>query len=249
MSEQTFDDHSVTAVTTPDDDAISDISLDEEDEELIWRVFFSDLEKQKDIQQQNELIDEERAEAGEILSDNEELQSIALEDLLLLGEPTLINRYKDLKDNAIDSNLSEEEQKRLLITNFSNDQMERFEAYRRLTVNKPGVKKICNGVVGHSVSQVIATVVAGVAKLFISEVISKSFEVQERDNKGKLLFDIEQKKSQKRSDIENAQFQSETKRPRLLYQGDHNAPLQPSHIREALRLYEEECSGELPSTD
>ncbi|KAI5950046.1 TAF11 [Candida margitis] len=247
MNHNTHNDYDTSASILSNEDALSDISLDEEDEELIWRVFFSDLEKHTNRQKQSESIDEEPADAEEIDSDNEELFSISSEDLLSLGDPALADRYKDLKSNAIDVNLSEEEQKRLLITNFTNDQMERFEAYRRSTINKPGVKKICNGVVGHSVSQVIATVVAGVAKSFISEIISKSFEVQDRDNKGTLLSDIEKKKNQKRSDIENIQTESETKPAPLSYQGDHSSPLQPTHIREALRLYQDECSGELPS--
>ncbi|KAI5952964.1 TAF11 [Candida theae] len=235
--------------TTPDDDVASDVSLDEEDEELIWRVFFSDLEKEKDKQQQLISNDEGQADEEDGFSDNEDLQSISSEDLKLLGDPALIERYKDLRSNAIDFSLSEEEQKRLLITNFTDDQMERFEAYRRSKINKPGIKKICNGVVGHSVSQVIATVVAGVAKSFMSEIISKSFEVQERDNKGKLLIDIEEKKRRKRADVENSQSQDDIKRPRLQYQGDQRTPLQPSHVREALRLYEEETSGGLPFMD
>jgi len=248
MSDRAYEKHGMNAAAAFIEDSSSDISLDEEDEELIWRVFFSDLEKEKEkdknTPEQIDLVD-----AGDTFSEREELLSISLEDLLLLDDQELTSRYKDLKNNAIDTNLSEEDQKRLLITNFTNDQMERFEAYRRLTINKPGVKRICNGVVGHSVSQVIATVMAGVAKLFISEIISKSFEVQERDNKGKLLSDIELKKKQKRSDIENGQPERETKRPRLQYQGDINAPLQPSHVREAFKLYEKESSSELPRTD
>ncbi|KAG5418062.1 TAF11 [Candida metapsilosis] len=249
MSSQSQDDRLINTAPTPDEEVMSDVSLDEEDEELIWRVFFSDLEKQKDARDHHKSIDKGLEDRGEVSSDEEELQSISSEELKLLDDPELIDRYKDLKENAVDFSLSEEEQKRLLITNFTDDQMERFEAYRRSKINKPGIKKICNGVVGHSVSQVIATVVAGVAKSFMSELISKSFEVQERDNKGKLLLDIEEKKSRKRSDIENGEFENDVKRSRLSYQGDYDAPLQPNHVRESLRLYEEETSGDLRTMD
>ena len=42
-----------------------------------------------------------------------------------------------------------------------------------MTVNKPGVKKICNGIVGHTIPQIIAVVMAGVSKLFLGKLSQK----------------------------------------------------------------------------
>ena len=125
----------------------------------------------------------------------------------------------------VNKNLGEEEQRRLLISNFTDDQMERFEAYRRMTVNKPGVKKICNGIVGHTIPQIIAVVMAGVSKLFLGEIISKAFEIQERNSKGRLLMDIETKKKQKREIISSLQRgeEIEVDERALKFEGDYTS--------------------------
>ncbi|KAI5962594.1 TAF11 [Candida pseudojiufengensis] len=228
-------------------DENSDVSLDEEDEELIWRVFFSQLEKHReDFKHQNDTINESLELENEIQRHNEnEIKdddiSLSPEELKLITDSSLISRYRELKTVDFDKTLSEEDQKRLLISNFTNTQMERFEAYRRSTINKPGVKKLCNAIIGHSAPQVITTVVAGVAKSFMGELITKSFEIQERDNKGKLLMDIENKKLQKSNYLKTGK--ADTKQVPLNFAGDRKQPLQPSHVREAWRLYEAESSG------
>ncbi|KAI5957097.1 TAF11 [Candida jiufengensis] len=232
-------------------DSDSEISLDEDDEELIWRVFFNQLEKHREgINQSNEGLQTDGNTSDYDVDletsddDQSDVLSINSEELNLVNDPSLISRYKSLKEVNFDKNMSDEDQKRLLISNFTDAQMERFEAYRRSTINKPGVKKLCNAVIGHSVPQVIATVVAGVAKSFMGELITKSFEIQERDNKGKLLLDIEEKKLLKSKFLQDGKG-SDLKQTPLKYEGDRKRPLQPCHVREAWRLYEEETSGTL----
>lgn len=221
-----------------EDDNLSDVSLDEEDEELIWRVFYAPLEERAKVDKQSDFMSiseyEEDPEEGEDLT-----------DLSDIGDPELVAKYRDLKDPSLTFNLSEEERKRLLMTSFSDEQMERFESYRRMTVNKPGVKKICNSVLGHSIAQNISVVLAGLSKLLLSEIITRAFEVQERYNKAKLIQDINTKKRQKKrilKSLENG-IEIEVNDRRLEYQGDQQQPLQPEHIREAWRLYKLENSG------
>lgn len=176
-----------------DSDSDTDISLDEEDEELIGRVFFSHLDQVGHLKVKDSDMDEVADEAESI--------PITAEDLQDIDDPELAEQYWRTKRSRTIEELSEEEQKRLLITNLTNDQMERFEFYRRLTINKGGIKRICNGVVGHSIPQVLATVLAGVSKLFVSEIISGAFEAQEREHKAKLLDDIQEKKRRKKNYI------------------------------------------------
>ncbi|KAF6072326.1 hTAFII28-like protein conserved region family protein [Candida albicans] len=181
------------------------VSLDEEDEELIWRVFFQKLEKHNKKSNNNDSESDESEESEDTSEEEEEetgdedFDEDDLSDLSDIDDPALVATYKALMSEKVNKNLGEEEQRRLLISNFTDDQMERFEAYRRMTVNKPGVKKICNGIVGHTIPQIIAVVMAGVSKSFLGEIISKAFEIQERNSK------------------------------------DEIHPLQPEHIREAWR--------------
>lgn len=217
-----------------DDDHLSDVSLDEEDEELIWRVFYSSLEEKS---RDSPLID-----AGSEFSESDELEYLS--DISDIDDAELVSKYKELKSQNI-GNLNEEEKKRLIIANFTDDQMERFESYRRMTVNKPGVKKVCNGVLGHSIPQNIAVVLAGLSKLFLGEIITRAFEIQERENKAQLILDIDNKKKQKLDilkSLENGK-EIEVDDRKLQYQGDTQKPLLPEHIREAWRLYKLENSG------
>ncbi|KAG7661013.1 TAF11 [[Candida] subhashii] len=235
----------------------TDVSLDEEDEELIWRVFFSALDKTNNEENLDE--EEEDSDDEENYDDNydndqnnqdededdEDDDEEDLTDLSEIDDEELVEKYRNLKKTMVDKNLTEEEKKRLLIANFTEDQMERFEAYRRMTVNKPGVKKICNGVLGHSIPHNIAVVIAGISKSFLGEVITKAFEIQERENKARLILDIDAKKKQKREIVHSLQRGQdiEVDERRLVYEGDRIAPLQPHHIREAWRIYKLENSS------
>lgn len=235
-----------------DDDDDGYVSLDEEDEELIWRVFFHELEKHEQGPQGYDESSEEEVEVaneGEYSSGDDQSDSSLdeddIDDLLNVDDAELVAKYNALKSEIVNRNLTEEEQKRLLIANFTDDQMERFEAFRRMTVNKPGVKKICNGIVGHTIPQIIAVVMAGISKLFLGDIITKAFEIQKRDQKGQLIMDIEAKKEQKRQ-IANSLKRGkdiEVEEKELRYEGDEIHPLQPQHIREAWRLYKLENSG------
>ncbi|CAI5756079.1 unnamed protein product [Candida verbasci] len=246
----------------------SDVSLDEDDEELIWRVFFSQVEKFRkhqvgliddDIDDDDEEIEEffqdydNKIHTSETFSEETEDEDedegdddeSKIDDFTDIDDPELILKYKNLIQEKVDKNLSDEEKKKLLIASFTDDQMERFEAFRRSTINKPGVKKIVNGIVGHSIPQAIAIVIAGITKSFLGEIITKAQAVQERDDKGKLIMDIQAKKKQKKlikRSLENGE-EIEVDDQFLRYEGDKFKPLQPNHIREAWRLYQLENSS------
>jgi len=226
-----------TSKDTPDDDGhednYSDISLDEEDEELIWRVFFGG---EKDAGDDDVLDDYSLGE------DSIDVDDIDLDDI---DDQELVDKYKQLRQMKIDKNMSDEDKKRLLTTNLSNDQMNRFEAYRGMKVNRPGVKKICNGVLGHSVPNNIAIILSGISKLLLGEIISRAMEIQERDAKGKLIIDADNKKLQKYTIMKSLETgrEVEVDDQKLQYDGDYVTPLQPYHIREAWRLYKLENSS------
>ena len=224
------------------EDNYSDVSLEEEDEDLIWRVFYSALEKGGTADSS-----EDEDEDDYTLDESEDLENMT--DLSDVDDPELVAKYKELKQMKFDKYMSEEDKKRLLIANFTDKQMERFEAYRRMTVNKPGVKKICNSVLGHSIPQNIAVILAGISKLFLGEVITKALEIQERENKARLILDIHERKKQKReilNSLERGQ-EVEIEHRRLQYDGDKVKPLQPNHIREAWRILKLENSGNFAS--
>lgn len=229
-------------MSSSDEENYSDVSLDEDDEELIWRVFYSALESKG---QTTEASSHESDDLNKSLESDTEIS-----DLSDIDDEELVQQYKSLKNGTINKSMTDEEKQRLLISNLTESQMEKFEAYRRMTVNKPGVKKICNGVLSHSIPQNIAVVLAGLSKLFLSEIITRSFEIQERNNKAKLIMDIDNKKKQKNEILKSLANGNEVEvdhKP-LKYNGDIQTPLQPDHIREAWRLYKLENSSSLKAS-
>ncbi|KAJ9103498.1 hypothetical protein QFC19_004266 [Naganishia cerealis] len=87
---------------TDSSDALSDVSLDEEDEELIWRVFYNTRERNL------------RAESHEFeMDDQVEVESIS--DLSDIDEPELVNEYRNLKSGTIGQNLTQEEKNKLIV--------------------------------------------------------------------------------------------------------------------------------------
>jgi len=62
---------------------------------------------------------------------------------------------------------------RVLMDNFSADQYERFEAYRRHALSKGAVRKVIQQTLGQQVSQPVAQIIAGFSKVFVGEIVEK----------------------------------------------------------------------------
>lgn len=218
----------------------SDVSLDEEDEEFIWKVFYSKLDHDGPAGPLND----DALARDDVLGDLSDLSDIEETD------PALVAKFKLLKERE-KRDLAEDEQKALLISSFTEEQMERFEAYRRMAVNKAGVRKVCNGILGNTMPQNIAVVMAGLSKQLLSEIITLAFEIQERDNKAQLILDIDEKKKRKRESIKKLaqgddSLPAEPER-KLEYMGDYKLPLTPDHIREAWRIFQTQGTGAFAS--
>ncbi|KAJ3937704.1 MAG: TAFII28-domain-containing protein [Lentinula lateritia] len=69
---------------------------------------------------------------------------------------------------------------KVLMENFSPDQYDRFEAYRRHALPKQAVRKVIQQVTGQQASQPVAQIVAGFAKVFVGEIVEKARQVQAR---------------------------------------------------------------------
>lgn len=69
---------------------------------------------------------------------------------------------------------------KILMEHFSPDQQSRYEWYRRSTLNKGTVRKLIQQQLGQNVSVPVSQLVAGVAKVFVGEIVEKALDVQER---------------------------------------------------------------------
>ncbi|KAF9435569.1 transcription initiation factor TFIID subunit 11 [Entomortierella beljakovae] len=71
------------------------------------------------------------------------------------------------------------EELRALLDRFSDEQLQRYEVYRRSVLSKSTVKKLVGAILNQQVSPTMAFVVAGFCKVFVGEMVEKAREVME----------------------------------------------------------------------
>ncbi|TGZ85238.1 TAFII28-like protein, partial [Ascodesmis nigricans] len=78
----------------------------------------------------------------------------------------------------------------MLLEAFDNEQMARYEAFRRGNLNKSAVKKLANQVLAQSVTANVGTVICGFSKVFTGEIIELAIQIQKAwGDEGPLLPD------------------------------------------------------------
>ncbi|KAG9288933.1 hypothetical protein G9A89_019555 [Geosiphon pyriformis] len=79
------------------------------------------------------------------------------------------------------------EELRALLENFSEEQLQRYEVYRRSSLSKPNVKRLVGQVLNQPCSPTMAFVIAGFTKVYIGEIIELAREVQKDWNQSGAL--------------------------------------------------------------
>lgn len=68
----------------------------------------------------------------------------------------------------------------LLVSAFSNSQQDQYEIFRRSTFPKSTVRKIMQGVCGGNVPQNAVIAMAGIAKVFVGEIVEEACQAQDQ---------------------------------------------------------------------
>ncbi|KAI9802360.1 MAG: hypothetical protein M1833_001866 [Piccolia ochrophora] len=144
------------------------------------------------------------------------------------------------------SNAAEEEQERqklrILVESFSEDQANRYDAWRRAKLNPAAVKRLANQTLSQSIPDPVVKALSGLTKVFIAELVEQARSVQAQWDAGaEDGTDAAAGAEGPTKDI-NGTNETNGTAPSKDTTREHG-PLLPDHLREALRRYREDREG------
>ncbi|KAM4047531.1 transcription initiation factor TFIID subunit 11 [Anomaloglossus baeobatrachus] len=127
-------------------------------------------------------------DAGEQLVkvEEQEIKIVESSEALLTGESSDPNAKKvklELKEKREKKQKVDEDEiqkMQILVSSFSEEQLNRYEMYRRSAFPKAAIKRLIQSITGCSVSQNVVIAMSGISKVFVGEVVEEALDVCEK---------------------------------------------------------------------
>ena len=72
----------------------------------------------------------------------------------------------------------------VLVSNFSDEQLDRYETYRRSAFSKVSIKRMMHSITGSVPSSNVVIAIAGIAKVFVGEIVEEALDIQRQELNG-----------------------------------------------------------------
>ncbi|KAI4883194.1 hypothetical protein NFI96_001699 [Prochilodus magdalenae] len=135
---------------------------------------------QRTAEQSSSAKDEDKTVPGKevvAIEDEEEAHSSGLHpppSKKLKVEP----EKKKEKKQKVDED--EIQKMQVLVSSFSEEQLNRYEMYRRSAFPKAAIKRLIQSITGSSVSQNVVIAMSGISKVFAGEIVEEALDVCEK---------------------------------------------------------------------
>ncbi|KAA3682016.1 transcription initiation factor TFIID subunit 11 [Paragonimus westermani] len=140
---------------------VDDLEEEPEEEE-------NDVEEDEDEEEEEEDDDEDEDDDRTVLGADEDAESIVTR---------LISPALELEREA---RKTEDRKLLALLAHFDEEQLNRFEAFRRATFAKASVRRLVQSIASCSVSQNVVIAMAGLTKVYIGEIVEEALDYKQR---------------------------------------------------------------------